>query len=633
MKRMQMAAAALLCLVLSAFFGSFLIRYARPMPNSVYDFSLMWEGEAMPDHWAYDQKGWTVFTQEGDQINPLTPDGFGGFYGDIEPNQVFYYSRILAEELDRPVLQVDAFSRSVAVFLDGVPLYSDAGAQDAPIGDVHLPERGWARSEPIALSLPNDYLGKELTIAQNSGVSSMDEPRARFTVYPCAVALYCGHAYEGGLISESFRTAIPAALLFATGLFFLAAFVAGACRGRWNWIFLCVALSALLWMLSLLAGASFFYIYWNALPVDAAYMCRCFSLSVLLALLACRAGRYRAVPWTLAILNAASILLCLIIDLFCDGDANRVSAFLRNESFQLTGFAALVAIMVCAWLFWRKENRFYRLFAPLTALGTAVSLACALLFHGGAFRRQFAFALAFGTPAYFLWPLMTIAALAAVASIAAELAGQEMNRHIEARQMAERNAMAMASYDSLRLQHEQVMMLRHDLAKHLHVLRQMTGETPVAAYLDELIGQNQKIPAILQSGNQMVDIILNGKLASAKAAGIEVEFLHAYAPPALPLCDADLCSLMMNLADNAIAAANHPALNRPWIHMDLCVKGNFFLFTCENAVSEAHMHAQNPSGNGLGLKIVQAIVDRYDILMEVERKAGSYKVTLAIALS
>ena len=33
----------------------------------------------MPEGWVYDQKGWTVFTQEGDAVTELAPDGFGGF--------------------------------------------------------------------------------------------------------------------------------------------------------------------------------------------------------------------------------------------------------------------------------------------------------------------------------------------------------------------------------------------------------------------------------------------------------------------------------------------------------------------------------------------------------------------------
>lgn len=41
---------------------------------------------------------------------------------------------------------------------------------------------------------------------------------------------------------------------------------------------------------------------------------------------------------------------------------------------------------------------------------------------------------------------------AAAVSAIAELAGQELERRMEARELAERNAMAVASYESLRAQ-------------------------------------------------------------------------------------------------------------------------------------------------------------------------------------
>ena len=69
--------------------------------------------------------------------------------------------------------------------------------------------------------------------------------------------------------------------------------------------------------------------------------------------LASRAKRLRALPWALAILNAACSALTLGIDLTHVVYADSLSAFLRDVPFQVTAFAGLLAAMVCAWLFWR----------------------------------------------------------------------------------------------------------------------------------------------------------------------------------------------------------------------------------------------------------------------------------------
>ena len=65
-KWIRVAAAAVVSLMLVLLFGDVLTAYYRPMEDKAYNLSMGdWEGEAVPDDWVYDQKGWTVFTQEG----------------------------------------------------------------------------------------------------------------------------------------------------------------------------------------------------------------------------------------------------------------------------------------------------------------------------------------------------------------------------------------------------------------------------------------------------------------------------------------------------------------------------------------------------------------------------------------
>lgn len=285
------------------------------------------------------------------------------------------------------------------------------------------------------------------------------------------------------------------------------------------------ALYIFLWMAGLLADTFFFSAYHPRLQDNTAYICRCMALSTLLMFLASRAVRMRTLSWTLAILNAACSVLTLYMDLTNDVYTDDLSIFLHDVPFQLTGFVGMIAAMACAWLMWRKGGLFYRIFAPLTAIGLVGLLL---------------------------------------------------------------------------------------------------------SYLDELIGQNERIPVIVQSGSSMIDIILNGRLSNAAALGIEVEISSAQAPQALPMSKADLCSLMLNLMDNALAAASAPTLKRRRIRLDLRVKGGFFVFVCENTCAQC---AESPKqGHGLGLKIVKSIAERYDCLMELEHAAGSYKVIIAVPI-
>lgn len=51
---------------------------------------------------------------------------------------------------------------------------------------------------------------------------------------------------------------------------------------------------------------------------------------------------------------------------------------------------------------------------------------------------------------------------------------------------------------------------------------------------------------------EVLDILINGKLSAAKDMGIRLDIVRAEAPKTLPVSDSDLCSLIVNILDNAI---------------------------------------------------------------------------------
>ena len=610
MKKWARLGAAVLTLTLCAVFGGLLLKCMEPMEDRVYDLSLTWEGEAVPEGWVYDQKGWTVFLQEGDRVTELAPDGFGDFFGPVEPGQTFYFSRVMEEELDAPTLRLGRANRTFAVFLDGDLLYTDCPELTGGIGELRLPALEWYEEEPLLVALPRDYAGKTLTIAQ----SGEPFPEREGSVWPCSVTLYCGYAYESGLVADSFQTAIPAALAFAAGTLLLVLFAVQALRGKPDLGALCGGLTALFWMTGRLALAFLPNASLGPLPVDAAMLARNFSLTLLLVFLASRLTIWRRV----------------LLGLFAGAQGILSAAAAAAEiTKQLTiplmlviswaGLAGLTAAWILGLLEWKK-SWFFRCFCPLTAAGAVLWAALGLWQFDGR------------SPGMLLQPLAGIMTAAALAAALAEAVRREAARRTEERLLAQRGELAQSSYEVLRRQHEQVMMLRHDMMKHFQVLRQTTTDEKAAAYLDGLIGENEKIRPVVQSGNEILDVILNGKLSAAADAGIAVEIVRMNAPDKLPLTDAELCSLMMNLLDNAVEAAAAAGVERPYIKLDFRVKEHFFVFSCENSTTLQHIQKETAPGRGLGLKIIKQIAARYDDLLETEYGADYYNVKLAIPL-
>lgn len=616
-----------ICLALCLLFGCVLFVYTVPMQDTSFDLSLIWEGEAPPEDWQYDQKGWTVFTQEEEQQTILTADGMGGFTGLQKPGQTFYFSRALSETLDSPTLRLDASNRGMAVFLDGELLYTDCPELDNRIGYLTLPMLDWDRIEYIVLSLPPDYHGKTLTVAQATRLGERQEPEADTVVWPCSVQLYCGYSYESGLISESFQTAIPATLCFGAGVLLLSAFLWQLFSGKSDCGLPFLALTTFLWSTERIAMSGFTYHYFGNLPVDVAGLSRLCSLTVLLLFLTSRlTGKRRIFFAALTVLQGILTLPAAVPDI------NSRVGFRWQSIPEEIGFYALTGVLVCIGWEWKRKHLFSRFFCPAVLAGLAVSTACILAVP--TLRREAGQQLVLGAYGYFLWKLMALTMAVAVFAALMEWIMKEITRRAETKLLAQQYEIAQSGFENLRRHQEEVMMLRHDMKKHLTFLRQNVSDKGAVQYLDSLIGQQQALSPVVQSRNQALNIILSAKLGEAAGKGIPVEVVQADAPKSLPLSDTELCALMMNLLDNAIHAAGKT--EKPFLRLDMHQKDGFFVFVCENAAvpkpPEKSTEKKDVMQHGLGMKIMKQIMNRHGNLMEVERLSGSCRVTVALPL-
>ena len=186
-------------------------------------------------------------------------------------------------------------------------------------------------------------------------------------------------------------------------------------------------------------------------------------------------------------------------------------------------------------------------------------------------------------------------------------------------------------------------MLRHDTMKHYELLYTMAQQNPkqLPDYLEQLIGEMKEIRPIVQSGNQMLDIIINGKLGIAADKGITVEIIRSQAPEKLPLTDTQLCSLITNIFDNAIAAASAGDVKNPYIKLDFHCKNNNFVFLCENTMNpEQSSHRRTNerqqkipmSEHGYGLKIIRRIMKNFDDMISIENYGNIFKLSIIIPL-
>jgi len=496
-----------------------------------------------------------------------------------------------------------------------------------------LPARDWERTENIVIPLPEDYAGKTLTIAQSTPLYT-DSPRMGTRVIPSAVTLYCSYAYESALIAESFQTAYVAASAYAVGILLLFFFIRRMFQGSFDLSLLLLALTVFLAMAAQMYDTSYNLKYFAVPTSLSTYtLCRWLTKGMLAFFLAAKCRHTRIIAWPLTMSYALLMALRIGLQVFNNINSGPVQTFILRAG-DISSFIVLTIMLILAWLESIKGSRFHRGFALLTTLGMIAYVAIHMAMPDReAFLNTLLNAFTHGSLQIYAWLLATLMLVLTVLLTAAEIIRSELNAHTEKQLMKEMALMSQQRYENLRRHNEEVMMLRHDMQRHYRLLRQTTTDENTAAYLDELLDRNEKIRPVIQSGNDMLDTILCSRLSAAMDAGIQVDIVRADAPEKLPVTDADLCSLVMNLIDNAIAAA--AAAKEPAITLDLHQKSGFFVFVCENTLPPSPAVTATEKTvpkHGLGLKIIRQIAERYGYLLTTEAGETTYKVSLAMPL-
>ena len=623
---------AVLCvLIILSAFSPVLLLYISPMQDDSYDLSILGE-DGQP--WQGD-KGWTVYTCTEGNITKLTPTGYGGYSGLDYPGQTFYFSRRLTEKLDSPTLRIGAANRTFSIFLDDELIYTDCPELDNRIGYFTLPMLALDRSDPLVVSLPAAYQGRTLTIAQSTSAAGSDAPGSDADAFPADVTLYCGYAYESELIAQTARHLIPAALLFALGIFILMVFLWNVYYNRLDASLLLLALLAFNMMSRLILQAPFFSNYFGILPVDLTALCLYSSAALLLAFLTCQhTGRLRAAMFVITALQVAIVSF------------STISEYQGHIHVQLCANATLSALLLAFLLAmpaWHRGSPFHRQFCLIILAGTVLS-ALYLFFGTQLLPEKYALPLrytaAHATALSLLVWLLPLYFIAVLVPVIAQTVKNLVRRRSETTILLAKEQFARASYNTLRIQTEQTMEMRHDMRNHLTVLRTLLRKqeyTPALEYVDALVSQSRSITPVVRCGNQMLDIILNGTLEAALRDQVRVEVVHAAAPASLPLPDPDLTSLVMNVMDNAVRAARNTQSGDRFIRLDLRVKEGFFIFCCANSMPSGEKDTQGRqrgplAPHGYGLKIIDRILKQAGGFSRIETETGRFQITFALPL-
>ena len=162
---------------------------------------------------------------------------------------------------------------------------------------------------------------------------------------------------------------------------------------------------------------------------------------------------------------------------------------------------------------------------------------------------------------------------------------------------------------------------RHDMKNRIQVLRNIAETHNVEEldkYLSELETRQKQNVVFSDTGNLIIDSIINSKLQDAADKGIEVK-VRTQLPNDLESNSDDMVVILGNLLDNAIEACEKVTENK-YVHFAMSYEKDCIFITVHNSFDGIVKHynngfqtrKENMEHHGIGLRSVKKTVDEYD---------------------
>lgn len=165
-------------------------------------------------------------------------------------------------------------------------------------------------------------------------------------------------------------------------------------------------------------------------------------------------------------------------------------------------------------------------------------------------------------------------------------------------------------------QNQNLMLYAHDVRKHLDAIREMGQDPDINEYVAKLCGELTTYTQSCQSGNKLLDVMINRYVLDCELKEISFEYSVRECPLRC-LEDLDLVAILGNLMDNAITAASES--EKKWVSLTTSVRNTYNVVVIKNscdvlpqAQGERLLSTkENPRFHGYGLKSVAKAVKKH----------------------
>lgn len=186
--------------------------------------------------------------------------------------------------------------------------------------------------------------------------------------------------------------------------------------------------------------------------------------------------------------------------------------------------------------------------------------------------------------------------------------------------------------------HRSMRRLKHDMKNHLMVMASYLNNNEydeAKAYMSEMLDKLNTMHSYIETGNSLMNHIINEKLAYAKENGIDVKAEIENLSFA-KMKSIDFSALLNNMLDNAIEASLHE--EKPQLKVEILSKKGYEVIAVKNRISVSVLDAnpllettkEDKNTHGMGTVQIEKIVEQYDGMCDFYEEDGFFCVTAFI---
>ncbi len=185
---------------------------------------------------------------------------------------------------------------------------------------------------------------------------------------------------------------------------------------------------------------------------------------------------------------------------------------------------------------------------------------------------------------------------------------------------------------------DQLRKLRHDMNNHIGILKALSKTKryeDMEEYIDQMYEDVELANDLIITGNRAVAVLLNGKKALAKQKNIE--FTSMVASQDYNMLNKDICSLLANILDNAIEAAEK-SKSKKFIQLMIQKTEEGDVISCENSFGIKPMikkgrfvtNKENHQIHGIGTENIKSIVRKYNGELNFDYDDETFNIRVVI---